>query len=168
MMSIWGEADADEISDDPFRIEENWYLARAVELYEKVVDAAEGHSQLIIKWKINEPDSQFNGLPVRQNPSYYKKRNDELDGEQIQRNGFLKLLLRQGFDLTPEEIKTFNPKMGLGKLAMIKVVNNPDKNNSDVIYNNVAAVLSERLYKERYGEDGEPPSDSNDDLLDEI
>lgn len=163
-MSIWGDADANEIPDDPFKIEPNWYRAIAVECFEKELDAAEAHSQLTIKWKIKQPGTRFDGLPVPDKNSFYKRRNDELDGEQIQRNSFLKMKLRQGLDLKPDEISVFNPKMALGKEAMIEVTNNPDKSNPEVIYNNVRAVLSLRLFNERFGN----ADDSSADMLNDI
>lgn len=147
-MSIWGDADADEIPDDPFRIEPNWYPAIAIECFEKDEN---GTSQLTFKWKIKASGSRFDGLPVPDKNNFYKKPNNELTGEEIQRNSFLKMKLRQGFDLGPDEIKNFTPKMALGKEAMIEVTNNPDKSNPSIIYNNVRGVLSRSNYEERFG-----------------
>jgi hypothetical protein len=158
-MSIWGEADANEIPDDPFHIEPNWYPAVAVECYEKEVDAAEGSAILMIKWKIQQPGSQFDGLPVPDRNNFFKRPNDQLSGDQIQRNSFTKKKIREAFDLTPDQVQSFSPKNGLGKKAMIEVTNNPDRNNPDIVYNNVRSAISQRLYEERYG-------DAIDDAID--
>jgi hypothetical protein len=150
-MSIWGEADANEFPDDPFRIEPNWYPAVSVECYEKEVDPSQGVSQLIVKWKIRKPGSEFDGLPVTDRKTYYKLPNDQLDGEQRRANGFLKMMLRQAFDLAPDEINNFDPKMGLNREAVVEVTNNPDKTNPDIVYNNIRTVLSKRLHMEKHG-----------------
>lgn len=156
-MSIWGEADASKIPDDPFKIEPNWYKAICSECFTKELDKVEGLQELVIKWKIKDSGSRFDGLPVRDNNRFYARDTEELDGEQQQRNSFTKMKIRNAFDLTPDEINTFTPKQGLGKIAYIEVVNNSDKNNSDIIYNNVRSTLSERLYKERF-----PDEDAED------
>lgn len=159
-MSIWGEADASKVSDDPFHVEPNWYSATSVECYEKELDVAEGKSQLIIKWKLDAPGTEYDKLPVTDRKTYWKPPAGvdfdewwaELDGDKKRSNSFLKMLLRQGFDLTPDQLNSFTPKDGLNKRAMVEVTNNPDKNNDQIIYNNVRSVLSRRLYEERYGE----------------
>lgn len=151
-MSIWGDADATEIPDDPFRIEPNWYEAVVAECYEKDLDAEQKIAQLVIKWKIQQIGGKFHNLPVTQKKTYYKRR--DLDAEEMRANSFLKMLLRQGLDLTPEEINTFEPKMGFNKKAMIKVTNSPDKDNPEVIYSNVGAVVSKRSWDERKASNG--------------
>jgi hypothetical protein len=147
-MSIWGKADAAATPDDPFRIEPNWYPAFSVECFDQEKD--EQHT-LITKWKIQLPGSRFNGFPAKTRHDFYPKDQEELDGEEIQRNSFMKLFLRTGFDLTPDEVASFVPTMGLNKKAMIEVTNSPDKTNPDIIYTNVRAVLCMRLYEERFG-----------------
>jgi hypothetical protein len=151
MMSIWGDGDPDQYPDDPFKIEPNWYPARAVECFSKTVDEGDGQQLLTIKWKIKLPGSRFDGLPVTDRNTFFTRDNESLTGEEIQRNAFLKRKLREGFDLGPNEIKSFEPRMALSCDAMIEVTNNPDKTNPDVVYNNVRGVLSKRLFEERYG-----------------
>lgn len=156
-MSIWGDQDANDIPDDPFKITPNWYKAISTECHEKVVDEDEGVSQLIIKWKIQAPGTEFHNLPITDRKTYFKPPRDMNgsdwvpDGEQRRANSFLKLLLRTGFDLTPDEINKFEPRMGLNRVAVVEVTNNPDKTNDQIIYNNVRTVMSERLYVERHG-----------------
>lgn len=151
-MSIWGDADASKFSDNPFHVAPNWYLAVSVECYEKEIDVAEGQSQLVVKWKIKAPGTEYDGLPVPDRKTYWKRDEEDLDGEQRRANSFLKMMLRNAFDLTPDELNNFTPKdHGLNREAMIEVTNNPDKNNPDIIYNNIRSVMSRRLYEERYG-----------------
>jgi hypothetical protein len=163
VMSIWGDADASKVSDNPFHVEPNWYPATSAECYEKELDVAEGKSQLIIKWKLDAPGTEYDKLPVTDRKTYWKPPAgtedfeewwNELDGDKKRSNSFLKMLLREGFDLKPDELNRFTPKDGLNKRAMVEVTNNPDKNNDQIIYNNVRSVLSRRLYEERYGEIG--------------
>lgn len=167
-MSIWGDADADEVPDDPFRVEPNWYKAVAAECFAKELDASQSLWELTIKWKIKDPGGRFDGLPVKDNSRFYTRPAEELDGEQLQRNSFMKLRLRNAFDLTPQEIKDFVPKQGLGKIAYIEVTNNPDKNNADIIYNNVRSALCERLYNERFGDKEEEPAYANADMISDV
>lgn len=158
-MSIWGDQDAADIPDNPFKVTPNWYLAYSQECYEKVLDEEQGVSQLVVKWKIRQPGSEFDGLPVTDRKTFYKPPAgvdpkewvDNLDGEQRRANSYLKMMLRQGFDLTPDEINSFEPRMGLNREAMIEVTNNPDKSNPDIVYNNIRVVLSRRLYEEKNG-----------------
>jgi len=157
-MSIWGEADAAATPDDPFRVYENWYPAFSTECY---VQEKEGDYVLITKWKIQQPGNRFNGFPVRHRAQFYPFATEELDGDQIQRNSFMKMYIRQAFDLTEDQVNSFEPKMGLNKKAMIKVTNSPDKTNPEVIYTNVQTAVSMRLYEERYGS---VPSDNGEVL----
>lgn len=158
-MSIWGDADANEFPDDPFKVAPNWYLAVSTECFEKVIDEDEGKSQLNIKWKIRQPGGEFDGLPVTDRKTYYKPPKgvdpkqwiENLDGEQRRANSFLKMMLRQGFDLSPDEINRFEPRMGQNREAMIEVTNNPDKTNPDIVYNNIRSVMSRRLHEEKHG-----------------
>lgn len=150
-MSIWGAADASKVSDNPFHVEPNWYKAVVAECYEKEIDVDEGKSQLIVKWKIQAPGTEFDQLPVTDRKTYWKRPSEVLDGEQRRSNSFLKLMLRNGFDLTPDEVNNFTPKQGLNRKAMIEVTNNPDKDNPEILYNNIRNVLSYRLYEEKNG-----------------
>ncbi len=145
-MSIWGEADVDEIPDDPFHIEPNTYQALAVECYELEKD---GESSLIIKWQIDEVESRFNNMPVTEKYSLPKKPVSEMTGTELQRLSFLKKRLREAFDLTPDEVKRFKPNMATGKRAFIEIVNTPDKKDSTIIYNNVRGAISPRLFMEQ-------------------
>lgn len=160
-MSIWGDHDAENLPDDPFRIDENWYKAVAVEVFTKDLDTDEGLAELVIKWKIRQPGGRFDGLPVRDNNKFWKLSTSVMDGEQLQRNAFTKMAISNAFDLTKEEAAKFAPTMGLNKEAYIKIVNNPDKNNPDIVYNNVAQRLCPRLYSERFEtvEEGYNPND---------
>lgn len=156
-MSIWGDSDAAAVSSDPFKIEPNWYPAIAAEVYVEKLEREDdrqtyGKAQIVIKWKINDPGGKHHNLPVKDRNQFWTLPNEEMDGEQLQRNSFLKLKLRNAFDLTEEEVNQFNPKMGLNKKGFIKVDNNPDKNNPDIVYNNISQAISPRLYEERYGE----------------
>lgn len=169
-MSIWGASNPSNLPDDPFKIEPNWYPLRVVECFAKELDKAEGKWNLAFKFKINQPGSRFDGLPINdKNNQFYVLPDDEMTGEQVQRNAFLTMKLRNGFDFSPEQIEAFEPKMVLGKDVMGKITNNPDKTNPDIIYNNVAQLLSDRLFKERFAETEEAAmAEGGGTLLDEI
>lgn len=145
-MSIWGDADSDELPDNPFHVDQNWYWALCTELYELDKD---GVTTLNIKWKIEESDSAFDGLPVNEKHTLFKVPVDQMSPKERQRMSFTKKRLREAFDLTPDELKKFVPKDGLGKYAFIHVINTPDKNDSSVTYNNVRSALCRRLYDEQ-------------------
>jgi hypothetical protein len=145
---IWGDTDADEIPDNPFHIAENTYQAMCVECYEVTKN---GDSKLIIKWQIEEPESEFHEEPVTEKFSLFKKPVSQMSRTEIKQNSFLKKRLREGFDLTPDEVKHFDPKMALGKYAFIQVINTPDKQDPTVMYNNVRSALSPRLVAEQNG-----------------
>ncbi|SRR6266498_3451902 len=157
-MSIWGDTDSDEVPDNPFHVAENTYKCMVVECYEQEKD---GVSSLIIKWQIDEPDSQYNELPVTEKHTLFKKSVSDMTAKEVQRTSFTKKRIREAFDLTPHEVKNFTPKMALGKYAFVHIVNTPDKSDPTVMYNNVRSALSPRLMAEQNSD-----SNTTSDLLD--
>lgn len=153
---IWGDTDSDEIPDNPFHIAENTYRCIVVECYEQQKD---GVDTLIIKWQIDDPDSQYNEMTVSQKFTLYKKSVDQMTAREKQHTSFLKKCLREAFDLTAQEIKGFRPKMALGKYAFVHIVNTPDKNDTTTMYNNVRSTMSPRLMQEQQSEDSEVVAD---------
>lgn len=143
-MTIWGDADVDDIPDNPFHIAENTYTAIITESYELNKD---GNRTLIFKWTIQEPESEFNNMPVTEKYTL-PVEGEPITGEIKQRLSFLKKRMREAFDLTPEEIKGFVPKMAMGKRAYIDIINSPDKKDPKIIYNNVRNAISPRLFME--------------------
>lgn len=157
-MTIWGDTDTEDIPDNPFHIAENTYKCLVVDCYEQEKN---GVSSLVIKWNIDEPDSQFNDLPVTEKHTLFKKPVPELSGKEVQRLSFTKKRLREAFDLTPDELKNFRPKDALGKVAYVHIINTPDKADHTITYNNVRSAISPRLMEEQNGQ-----ANSTADLLD--
>lgn len=145
-MSIWGDMDVDDIPDDPFHIPANTYRCICTEAYTKIKDDQEA---LIIKWTIQEPDSDYHEDSLTEFFPLFKKPIDELTGKERKRTAFMAKRLREAFDLTKEELKEWKPSNGIGMYAYLTVVNNSDKNDETKTYNNVSNALCQRLYDEK-------------------
>lgn len=148
-MSLFGDMDIDEIGDDPFAIAPNTYLAVVTDCYIKEKD---GDKSFIIKWKINEPGSEYHGMGVTEFFNLIEEGREwaDLSGDEKTRQKFFKKRLREAFDLTPEEMGRFTPDDAKNLEAMITVTMNKGKGaNEGKTFTNVNSALSLRLYEEQ-------------------
>lgn len=152
--SIFGDLDVDLIGDDPFSTAAGTYRA---DLVDAVVKEKDGNTSFTLKWKINEPDNEFHGNTIMEfYPLFPGVKWEDYDGDMKKRTKFLKKRLREGFDLSEEEIKSVSPSHLVGKTAYITVVVNEGKDaNTGKKFTNVQEALSLRLYRERQEINGE-------------
>lgn len=144
-MSLFGDMDIDEIGDDPFAIAPNTYPAIVTDCYIKEKD---GDKAFIIKWKIQEPGDEYDGMSVMEYFAMVPEGTKwaDLSGDEKKRQKFFKKRLREAFDLTTEEMGEFKPEDAKGLEAMITVKTN---NGSGKNFTNVVSALSMRLYNEQ-------------------
>jgi hypothetical protein len=106
-MSIFGDLDVSNISDDPFKVEPNTYKAVVTE---SGIKEKNGNKGFTFKWTIDEPDSDFHGRSVSEYYSLPATEDTELMSSEEKRSiSFLKKRLREAFDFSPEEVNSASP-----------------------------------------------------------
>lgn len=150
-MSVFGDLDMSKVSDNPFMVGEDTYPCVVTDI--KVQPPREEglpHS-VMVKWKIDDPGNKYNGKPITNYYDLYTKPVEEMEPEELERASFLKLALRNGFDLSEEEINNLDSWSDLiGSKMYVKIVHNQGKGKHEgKVFQNVAALTSERLYEER-------------------
>lgn len=159
-MSIFGDLDMDKVPDDPFAIDPTTYRAIVVEagVKSKTVDEVTQQT-LTIKYAIDEPDNDFHGDNVWDRYGIWPGvKWEDLTPAQKKTTKFLKQRLREGMDLTPEQIANFDEPADLvGKIVYLTIVQNEAKDGSRK-FNNVRTAKSERLFKEEGGTDSDQNS----------
>lgn len=153
-VSIFGDLDMDKVPDDPFAIDPRTYRAVVVEADVKTSTRdGETNSFLVIKYAIDEPGDDFHGENVWDRYGIWPNTKwDDMTPAQKKTIKFMKQRLREGMDLTQEEIKNFSdPSTLIGKTLYLTIVQNEDKNGGNRKFNNVRSALSERLFKEQGG-----------------
>ncbi len=160
-MSIFGDLDVDEISDNPFEIPDNTYFVTCVksEFGEK-----DGTRSFRLGYKIEMAESDYHGLPIS---DWFSPINGETESAsdltpaQKQKLSHLKKRLREGFDVSAEKMATLNPSELLGRNLYVTTRTSSDKNPAvDRKYVNVVSALSPRLYEERTANNANAASSS--------
>lgn len=134
--SIFGEMDSEaveKISDNPYEIENNWYLVNVTKSY---ITSVEDKFFWNITYSIFEPDTKFHGRVLRDRFEVFPhaKSQADLEPDQIQSQERMKQRLAKGFGLitTEEQMKYGNNIEDLiGWELYLKVVNNPGKIGTD-------------------------------------
>lgn len=162
-MSIFGDLDVSEISDDPFGVANNTYWAVCTDAKFKEKD---GNTAFVITWQIDDPGGEYDRSKITEYYSMYPGLTwAELDGEQKKRMKFLKLRLRRGFDLSEKEINTIAPAALINKGAYITTKQNPASDGAidsttgkPRMFTNITDALSRRLFEEEGGTVGQQNS----------
>lgn len=147
-MSIFGDMDTTEIGDDPFFTAAGTYKAVCSDA--SIQTKEEKGTSLVIDWTIDEPDSDFNGNNVREYFALFPgQAYASLDANEKKRLMFLKKRLRDGFDLSEEEMAAVNPSDLIGSEAYLTLVVNEGKGDKiGQKFTNVRNALSQRRYVE--------------------
>lgn len=141
-MGLFGDLDANEVSDNPFYVAPDTYLAVLTEV--KKVEKNEGGEGLSFKWSIQDEDSEFYQQNVQDWKNIYPDvPSDELTANQKKDNARLKKLLQE-LGLTPDEMNVLLDDDNLDRLvgieANIEVVETRDKNDDSKVYTNIRKV----------------------------
>lgn len=147
-MSIFGDLDITQVSDDPFAIAEATYYCTCTDA--KIIEK-DGNRILFTQWTIDAPGTEYDNMKIPSRnflPPADAKSADELDGDQIRSLKFLRKYLREAFDLSESEQQKFTPEELLKKTAWITTVNKPGK-ESDQKFVNIRTALCDRLYEEQ-------------------
>lgn len=158
-MSVFGDLDMANVPDDPFFIPEDNYWAVCTEASTKEKD---GITSLVIKWTIDEPESQYHNMSLSEwygIPSEGESFADwyeNLDGKGKMRFSFLKKRLRGAFDLSEADFNQLEDWNELvGAEAYLKVTN---ASVGDKKFSNVGDAISRRRYDEDLATEEEPVS----------
>lgn len=156
-MSIFGDIDVDEISEDPFYVAPNTYWAICTEAvvtkFDKDFDPM-ADTFLKIVWTIDEPDNEYHGKNLQQLFKIFPgKTKADLTAKEIQGLSYLKKLLRRGFDLSESQIQEMEPSELIGKEAYVtSIVNEGKGENAGKSFVNIRDVVCKRILDEEASE----------------
>jgi hypothetical protein len=163
-MGLFGDLDANEVSDNPFYVAPDIYQCTLIELnrVEKKDQSGEG---LSFKWQIEDTDSDYEGSTISEWINIYPDAvSTEFTQNMRRDNARLKQRLTQ-MGLSAEEMNVLldedNLDKVVGLVAFVDVIEQKDKNYDEngKIYTNVRKViLPEDASEEGIGGSaGEPP-----------
>lgn len=144
MSGLFGGIDASEIPDDPFYVAPDTYECILVEAQTAVSKDGSKHG-LTFKWKINEPDSEFNEMTISDWNTYYPDGTDGEDATAVKRNlsNLKKRLLSMGVTeeemSSPEFLDNLDERF-LGIEAYVSVKESKDKNDPNKRYTNITDI----------------------------
>lgn len=142
-MSLFGDLDASEVSDDPFYVAPDTYLCILSEA--AIVDTKTGGKGLSLKWVIEDEDSDYVGNNISDWHNIYSAE-DEQSGEipianiKRSRANMKKRLIDLG--LSEDEMNTIHENLDdlVGITAYVTTVETPDKNDPDKKWVNIRKV----------------------------
>ena len=153
-MGLFGSLDVNEIPEDPFWVDNGKYFA-VLQSWKKADNEEKNTHGLVMRWQIQEPDSDFDGSFVDDWKTTYPGLTEEQleDMEQETKNNCKKDLsrLRQrltqvGVSVEDMEDDNFGDEgdelsaQYVGTEAYITVRNTPDKNVPSRNYRNITFV----------------------------
>jgi hypothetical protein len=163
MPGLFGDLDANEVSDNPFYVAPDIYQCTLIELnrVEKKDQSGEG---LSFKWQIEDSESEYEGSTISEWINIYPDAvSTELTQNMRRDNARLKQRLTQ-MGLSAEEMNVLLDEDNLDKIvglvAFVDVIEQKDKNYDEngKIYTNVRKViLPEDATELGTGGDGEEP-----------
>lgn len=142
-MGLFGEVDAEEVSDNPFYVAPDTYKCVLTEA--SVVDKKDGSGQgLSFKWVIEDEDSDFYQNSISDWKNIYPDITQEDITPNIKKDmARLKGRLKE-MGVTPDQMNTLldddNLELLIGTQAFVKVTESRDSNDPEKVYSNVASV----------------------------
>lgn len=150
---IFGDLDIANVSDNPFEVAPGTYRATCTDAHVKKNEETEALS-LVIKWTIDDPESEYHGMPVTEyfglpprGVSY-----EDLDPKQKRALKFFKKRLREAFDFSETQMQSLKPSelVGCDAYITVKLTEGEDKKSGEArTYMNIQTALSPRLYNEK-------------------
>jgi len=143
MSGLFGGIDASEIPDDPFYVAPDTYLCILVEAQTASSRDGSRHG-LTFKWKINDPDSEFNEMTISDWNTYYPNGTDGVDATAVRRylSNLKKRLLSMGVSeedmSSPEFLDNLDELLGLE--AYVTVIETKDRNDPSKKYTNIKDI----------------------------
>ena len=149
-MSLFGELDVAGVNDDPFFIDDGTYPAVCLEMKQ---GEKNGNKYVSIRWKVQEPGSQFDG---RTPQNYFAMPDlngvtsmDDLSVEDQDKIKRLRRCVRLAFDVPEDRISSITPADVVGRKVYITIKNNADKEDPTKMYTNVVDWKSEEAFSEQ-------------------
>jgi hypothetical protein len=155
MTSIFGNLDINdqlEINDDPFWIQPGTYKAVCLDCIQKT--HKDGTLQCVITWAIDEPANEYHGQKRQEYYGLFPEREkwEDYTAEEKQTTKWFRKRLREGFDLSQQELATVKFSELIGKYAYITLTETEGKENTANAgkkFINVTNALCQRLYDEQ-------------------
>lgn len=148
--NVFGDIDVLEVTDNPFDIDDGTYHCRCTDA--KIERKESGDRYLKVEWTVEEPESRFDGMKIRDNKKLPPRgvKFKDLSAKEQKAVGFFKMRVRNAFDLSETQLSTFRPSDCLDKEAMVTTVHNQGSgDNADRSYVNVDKCIAMRIYNER-------------------
>jgi len=142
-MGLFGQLDADEVSDNPFYVAPDDYECVLAEA--EIVDKKDGSGQgLSFKWVIEDEDSDYQGSQVSDWLNIYPEITREDMTAKI-RQDLARLKKRLGeMGLTPAEqdilLEDENLENLIGMTAVLSVTESKNKQDPTIVYTNIGKV----------------------------
>lgn len=147
-MGLFGELDANEVSDNPFYTPPDVYpcvLSEATRNQKKNPKPDDLSSEgLAFKWVIEDEDSDYDGMNLSDWHNIYPDITEDQVTAQVRRdNARLKKRLGE-MGLSPDEMNEILDEDNLANLvgmtADVEVTETPDKNDPDKVWTNIKSV----------------------------
>lgn len=148
--NVFGDIDILEVSDNPFDIADGTYHCRCTDA--RIERKESGDRFLKVEWTVEEPESEFDGMKIRDNKKLPPRgvQFKDLPAKEQKSVKFFKMRVRNAFDLSETQLSTFKPSDCLDKEAMITTTHNSGSgDNSERTYVNVDKALAMRIFRER-------------------
>lgn len=153
-MSIFGDLDTTQVSDNPYEIKPDTYWAICTDAKARVTE--QGQNQCVIAWTIVEPANEFHGNTVQEYYSLYPgKAWEDYSPLEKKATKYFKKRLREGFDLSESEVQSVQFSDLIGKGAFITVIESAGKEgsaNAGKTFTNVKSAFCKRLHDEYQAE----------------
>lgn len=142
-MSLFGNADASEFSDNPFEVAPGTYWAALIEATPKKNE--DGNISLKMVWQIEESDNEYEGNKVTKYQTIINKKQSDMSPDEKRSMKFWKLSLRRGFDLSEDQMNSLKISDLLGRKAFITTTNNT---SDGITYTNINKITCKRIHDE--------------------
>ena len=154
-MGLFGDLDAADVSDNPFFVPADVYTCQLTDF--KLKESNSGGYGLSFVWTIQEDDSEYDGNNVSEWINVYIKDSDAKDAAALKRDRARLKSRLTAIGMSTEEMNKLAVEVDdkfvidediadqyIGVMALVTVVNTPDKNDPDKIYVNIRSIsLSE-------------------------
>lgn len=158
MTSLFGskiQEKIEDISDDIFLVAEGVYKCF---VKDAVIKEKDGNSSLSITWSIDDSESEFHGLPIRDYIPLYLDDRDwtEYTAQEKRDVKKLKNRLRRGLGFTEEQIAKGEtpPSAMLNRWAYLTIKHNAGREgtaNEGKTFSNISDAVNAELYEEEHG-----------------
>lgn len=146
-MGLFGDQDADDVSDNPFYVAPDVYRCTLAEAgVQQKKEEKGGGEGLSFKWVVTDEESDYHGNNLSDWHNIYPDVTKDEETADIRRDrARLKKRLKE-MEVTSEEMNTLldddNLEQLIGMEADVEVSESTDKNDPDKVYTNIKRVFN--------------------------